>query len=147
MQIIRTPSGSGMPNGLYRLAAAGAVLVGSFLLLGAYGHLDAVLPTEGDGVFRLLLPGLILAGIGLINLLSCKWLWDGSRPSLSIALATNALALTYLLYLLARGVPGHPVALFTGIVACYWVLLLAIRFGLVWPVDGARTSAGGAVDS
>ncbi len=136
-----------MRNSLHTLCAVGAVLVGTFLLMGAYGHLEAVLPIEGDGAFALVLPGLILASGGLVNLALCKWLWDGSERALSGALVINALALVYLLYLLAIGVPGHPVAMFTGIVACYWALLLATRLGLVWPADAGRASADDAVDS
>jgi hypothetical protein len=48
-------------NWLPPLSAVGAALVGIFLLLGAYGHLEAVLPAVagegGAGTFRLLLPG------------------------------------------------------------------------------------------
>lgn len=135
-------------NGLYPLSAAGLLLVGAFLMLGAYGHFEAVLPSLSDvdqdaNTFALLLPGLILAAAGVLSVALCKSLWDGSRRGLDAALAINTLALGYLLYLLWKGVPGHPVAMFTGIVACNLLLLLATRLGMVWRVGGSAAGNDG----
>ncbi|MEL7448473.1 MAG: hypothetical protein AAFN78_04645 [Pseudomonadota bacterium] len=137
-----------MRNGLHRVAAGGAVLVGIFLLMGAAGHFEAVLPVvndpgrEGSG-FALLVPGLILAAAGLFSVSLCKALWDARRWGINVALTTNALALVYLLYLMWRGVPDHPVALFTGIVACNLLVLVATRAGLVWPAQSPSSGEDG----
>ena len=136
-----------MRNGLHRLAAAGAVLVGVFLLMGAAGHFEAVLPViddperEANG-FALLLPGLILAAAGVFSVSLCKALWDAARWAVNVALTTNALALIYLLYLMWRGVPDHPVALFTGIVACNLLVLVVTRAGLTWPAEPPSSTGG-----
>jgi hypothetical protein len=72
-------------NWLPPLSAVGAALVGIFLLLGAYGHLEAVLPAVagegGAGTFRLLLPGTLLALGGITNIVLCRLLWTGSRAA------------------------------------------------------------------
>ncbi len=132
-------------NGLHRLAAGGAVLVGTFLMMGAYGHIMAVLPVmqsgaSDSGSFALSLPGVILATAGVLSVALCKALWDGRPWALNGAIVINALALIYFSYLLWRGLPGHPVAMFTGVVACNTVLLLATRFGLVWPLSNAGSA-------
>ena len=138
-------------NGLHILAAAGAMLVGVFLLIGAAGHLQAVLPSirdgSGDNALSLLLPGLLLAVAGALNVSSCRPLWDGGRLAMNAALAVNVLALIYLVYLLQKGVPGHPVGLFTGIVACYAVLLALTRLGLVWRVGDPAEEESDPADS
>jgi hypothetical protein len=109
--------------------------------VGANGHLQAVLPLVGEGSFtddehlRLLLPALILGVAGAVNIVLCKLVWDARPSGVSAALVTNSLALLYLVCLLWRGVPDHPIAVFTGIVASYIVLLAANRIGLVWPAD------------
>ena len=125
-------------NGLNKVTAGGAVLVGTFLILGAYGHFDAVWPSiTGDDpatdATALLLPGLILAASGLLGIALCKALWSGLRHAFDAAIVINVLTLVYLVYLLGKGVPGHPIGVFTGIVACNLVLVLAPRLGLVWP--------------
>lgn len=139
-------------NGLHPLSAIGSVLVGTFLVLGAYGHFTAVLPSlsgadRDANTFTLLLPGLILAAAGLLSAALCKVLWDGRRWALDAALGINVMALGYLLYLLWKGVPDHPVAMFSGIVACNLVLLCATRLGLVWRIGGATAGNGGGSDS
>lgn len=128
-------------NGLYRLAAISAILVGVFLILGGYGHIVGVLPriSAAESVaeqLRLWSPGLILGLAGAFSIALSRMLWGGRRLAVDAALGISALALSYLVYLLHRGVPEHPVGLFTGIVACQGVLLLALRAGLVWPVPG-----------
>ena len=129
-------------NGLHKVAAGGAALVGTFLVLGAYGHFEAVWPAISRGgksgnAMALALPGVILVFTGVFSVALCKSLWDGRRMAVDAALAINTLALVYLVYLLLRGVPGHPVGLFTGIVACNVTLLAATRAGLVWPAPKA----------
>jgi hypothetical protein len=135
-------------NGLYPLSAAGSLLAGIFLLLGAYGHFEAVLPSlsaahDDANAFALLLPGSILAAAGVLSVALCKSLWDGRRRGLNAALTINTLTLAYLLYLMWQGVPNHPVAVFTGIVACNLVVLLTTRLGMVWQIGGAAAGSGG----
>ncbi len=115
----------------HRLAAVLAAAVGVFLLLGAFGHLDAVWALARDWSFEsllLLLPGAILLVIGLFNLLATGPLWTGRPGVLSIALGLNTGLLAYLVYLLLRGVPGHPLLFFTGLVSGLLVLLAVSRF-------------------
>jgi hypothetical protein len=130
---------AGNENRLPRVGAGAAVVVGAFLLLGAHGHVDAVLPAVRDGTGEslwLLLPGLILGMAGAANIALCKLVWDASPSGLTAALAVNSLTLLYLAWLLWTGVvPDHPIALFTGVVASHAVLLAANRFGLVWPAE------------
>lgn len=131
-------------NLLYNLCAIGAVAVGVFLLLGAWGHFEAVLPLlrgdaagAGQSAFALLLPSVLLAVGGVLNGVLCKVLWDGRRSAVDFALVLNLLLLGYLAWLLWVGVPGHPVATFAGVVAGNIVLLAATRLGLVWPATAA----------
>lgn len=135
-------------NSLYRVAAGGGVVLGVFLLLGGFGHLQAVRPaleqagsTSDASAFALLLPALMLLTTGLIDIALCRALWRGSAWSLNLALLSNTLATTYLMYLLAQGVPGHPIGLFLALVASFVLLLGVIRLGLVWPA--AASSAEG----
>ena len=142
-------SGSDMPggsprNGLHGLAAAGAVLLGLFLLAGAGGHIVAVWPVLDSDIgasfakrFAVLLPGLVLLAGGMINLVFCWPLWAGTRWALHASIAGNLINAIYFGWLLARGVPEHPIGLFLAAVASYLLLLGAIRAGLVWPA--ART--------
>ena len=133
------PESTDGANRLPRLSAGAAVLVGAFLLLGAFGHVEAVWPRiqgEADAAvpaLRLLLPAVLLGLGGVTNLALCKLLWDGDARGLLAALFTNSLLLAYLIYLLWRGVPGHPLVTFTSVVASFLVLVAAQRFGLVWP--------------
>ncbi len=132
-------------NWLPRLASAGAALLGIFLLLGAWGHLqavtDAVFGSGADSTanrLALLLPFAVLAVTGLTNLAIFNPLWNGTTLALHLALASNGLALAYLLYLLVIGIPGHPVGLFTALVVSEWLVLVAVRLGLVWPCPAPR---------
>ena len=126
-------------NRLHVFTASSALLVSAWLIAGAYGHLAAVLPvTAGDGNrngFTLLLPGLLLGFAAALNAALCKWLWDGRIQALNVAIVLNAALLIYLIYLLLRGVPGHPLASFSAIVATFLLLLVATRSGLVWPAE------------
>ncbi len=128
-------------NSLYSLAAIGGVLLGLFLIAAAYGHLSAVWPSidsgmsaSGNSRFVLLLPGLLLATTGLINIGLCRVLWIGMSWALQLALVSNVLAGAYFTYLLlSQEVPDHPIGHFVAMVSSYIILLGAIRFGLVWP--------------
>ena len=127
-------------NSLYSIAAVGGILLGAFLLAGAYGHFAAVWPGvtgEPDAAtrerFSLLFPGIVLAATGVVNVALCRALWTGTYWALQLALAMNLLAAVYLGYLLTRGVPGHPIGEFLAVVLSYVVLLGAIRMGLIWP--------------
>lgn len=127
-------------NSLHRLASGGGVLLGVFLLTGAFGHFVAVWPAFNAGVIAsdnsrvaLLLPGLMLAATGLLNIGLCRALWTGTMWSLQLALLFNGVTAVYLAYLLIHGVPDHPIGLFLALVSSYVLVLGAIRVGLVWP--------------
>lgn len=127
-------------NLLFNLAAIGGVFLAFFLLLGAYGHLAAVLPAigaESNMSIGLLLPGLLLLATGILNVALCTFLWNGKHWSLQLALLGNGLTLAYLAYLLWTDIPDHPIGLFLALVTCYVVLLGATWFGLVWPSRGS----------
>ncbi|MEM1412818.1 MAG: hypothetical protein AAGH19_10720 [Pseudomonadota bacterium] len=114
----------------YRLVAVFAGVVGVFLLLGSFGHLDATMSlVRGLSLPTLLLlfPGVLLLGIGLFNLLASWGLWNGKPLIYSVAVGINGLLLAYLAFLLLRGVPGHPLWFFTGLVGAYFLLLMAVR--------------------
>ena len=115
----------------YRLAALFATSVGVFLLLGSFGHLGATWPMlQGVSLpsVLLLLPGVLLLAVGLFNVLASWGLWNGKRPVYSFAVGLNGLLLAYIAFLLARGVPGHPLWFFTLMVAAYLLLLAVVRF-------------------
>lgn len=127
------------PNLLYRVAAISGAILATFLLLGAWGHFMAIWPrlTGPDAVsvdrLTLVLPGavLLLAGVG--NTGTLYGLWRRGRTSLHVALVINGAAATYIAYLLARGVPDHPIGFFLALVAGHLVVLGSIRVGLRWP--------------
>ncbi|MFC6635598.1 hypothetical protein [Microbulbifer taiwanensis] len=131
---------SGLPrNALYNLAAVAAVFLSVFLTLGAYGHFAAVwvqMMGEDTAMLRrllLMLPGAMLAGTAVLNILLSKPLWQARGFALTVALAGNLLTMAYLVYLLIRGVPGHPIGTFLALEMSYFILLVGIRAGLVWP--------------
>ncbi len=126
-------------NDLYRLAAVTGLLLGSFLLAGASGHLIAVwpiLPLESGEisaqVWSLLFPGLVLACGCIANLTLTIGLWRGRSRAMYASLSFNAVCAIYLAFLLAKGVPGHPIGKFLTLVSCQVLLLSAIAAGLVW---------------
>jgi hypothetical protein len=132
-------------NSLHRIAAASGVLVGVFLLLGGYGHLvgvrealEAAIETPGESAFTLVLPGLLLIGTGLVDLGICRALWWGARWPVTLGLIANVIATLYVAFLLAEGLPNHPVGFFLALLSSHVVLLGAIRAGLVWPAQNAR---------
>ena len=130
-------------NALYPLASGGGVLLGLFLLGAAYGHFSAVWPViagseapPNSSRLSLLLPGLLLATIGLINIGLCRHLWAGKRWALHLALVLNVLAGMYLVYLLlSQAVPNHPIGIFVALVSSYLIMLAVIRLGLIWPME------------
>lgn len=141
---------SGNPrNSLYNLAAIGGALLGLFLIIAAHGHLWAVWPdinsgksASGSSRLVLILPGLILATIGLMNIAIFRVLWVGMNWALHLALIINVLAAAYFTYLLlGQSAPGHPIGQFVATMCSYIILLMAIRVGLVWP---ARVSTAQA---
>lgn len=129
-------------SALHALAAVGGVLIGFFLLAGAYGHYAAVGPVL-DGAadplpndrFGLLLPVLMLALPGVIDIGVCRAVWAGKQWSLNLAAAANFSAAIYLAYQMLRGIPGHPIGLFLALVSSYTLVLAAIRMGLEWPAS------------
>jgi|GEM_PF-1754121 len=139
-------------NALYRLASGGGLLLGLFLLGAAYGHFAAVWPVidgskdpSGSSRLSLLLPGLLLATTGLINIGLCRVLWIGMRWAVNLALVSNVLTAMYFIYLLvSQAAPNHPIGPFVALVSSYIILLVAIRLGLVWPASkimGSEKSA------
>ncbi|MFD1217728.1 hypothetical protein [Microbulbifer celer] len=127
-------------NALYNLAAISTALLGFFLTLGAYGHFGAVWGEilDADTAARrrifLMLPGVMLTATAVLNILLSKPLWQARSYALNVGLAGNLLTTSYLVYLLVRGVPDHPIGAFLALEISYVVLLAGIRAGLVWPV-------------
>ncbi len=105
---------------LARVTGIYAVVVGVFLLLGAWGHLAAVWPTS----LKILMPGLFLAAAGVLNLALCRGLWCAQPRALRWAAIGTGLAFLWLLSLFIGGVPGHPISTFTVIVGLYLALVL-----------------------
>ncbi|WP_226647725.1 hypothetical protein [Microbulbifer variabilis] len=126
-------------NALYRLAAIGAVILGLFLTLGAQGHFVAIWPmviSEGMDLSHgllLMLPGVMLAGTAVLNLLLCKPLWQERAYALNVTLTGNLLTMSYLFYLMIRGVPNHPIGVFLALEMSFVLLLVVTRAGLIWP--------------
>ncbi|WP_444922377.1 hypothetical protein ACJJID_08725 [Microbulbifer sp. CnH-101-G] len=126
-------------NALYRLAAIGAVILGLFLTLGAQGHFVAIWPMvisdemDLSHGLLLMLPGVMLAGTAALNLLLCKPLWQERGYALNVTLTGNLLTMSYLFYLMIRGVPNHPIGVFLALEMSFVLLLVATRAGLVWP--------------
>lgn len=116
--------------------------VGVFLLLGGFGHLAAIWPpAEGFTVefVVLLLPALLLLGIGSFNLLVTRALWLGSARVYSMALGLNGVLMAYLLYLLFSGVPGHPLMTFVAIVGVFIAALAFVRMSSSGAADPATS--------
>lgn len=136
---LSSPTSGLQRNALYNLAAGGAVLLGAFLTLGAYGHFAAVWAqmmgedTALQRRFLLMLPGAMLAGTAVLNILLSKPLWQARGYALTVTLAGNLLTTVYLIYLLIRSVPGHPIGTFLALEMSYVILLAGIRAGLAWP--------------
>ncbi|WGL17217.1 hypothetical protein PVT68_02690 [Microbulbifer bruguierae] len=134
-------------NALYKLAAAGALLLGVLLILGAYGHFVAVwsaITGEETGFLRrvlLMLPGAMLASTAALNILFTKPLWQARGYALTITLAGNLLTMLYLIYLMIQGVPDHPIGVFLALEMSQVILLVAIRAGLVWPAAADMPAA------
>lgn len=132
-------------NGLYKLATCGALLVSLLFCVGAYGHFVAVWwqivggDTDLQKRLLLLLPGAVLTGTAALNLLLSRTLWQARSYALNGLLAANFFTLCYLIYLMLSGVPGHPIGSFLVLVTSEVILLLAIRVGLVWPVESAAS--------
>ncbi|MEJ2419417.1 MAG: hypothetical protein P8Y45_21335 [Exilibacterium sp.] len=104
--------------------------------MGAYGHFVAVwaqMTGEDTAIQRrllLMLPGAMLAGTAVLNILLSKSLWQARGYALTVALMGT---MVYLIYLLIRVVPDHPIGIFLALETSYVILLLGIRAGLVWP--------------
>ncbi|MFI2810039.1 hypothetical protein [Microbulbifer sp. JSM ZJ756] len=136
---VSSPSQETQRNSLYSLAAVGAVLLGILLTMGAYGHFAAVweqMMSDETALPRrllLMLPGATLAGTAVLNILLSKPLWQGRGYALTATLVGNLLATAYLVYLIIRGVPGHPIGIFLALEMSLVILLVSIRAGLVWP--------------
>lgn len=129
-------------NSLYPLAAVVGVLLGALLLAGASGHFTAIwpllesvpAPSVGER-FALLLPGSILLGTGLANVLLCWVLWTGKHWAAPVALAANIIAAGYFAYLFSRGIPDHPIGVFLVAATSYALLLGGLSLGLTWPAN------------
>ena len=82
----------------------------------------------------LMLPGVMLVGTAALNVLLSKPLWQGRGYALTITLAGNLLTMLYLIYLMIKDVPDHPIGVFLALEMSLVILLVAIRAGLVWAV-------------
>lgn len=134
------------PNMLPRLASVAGVLLGLFLMLGAYGHFAAVWPTLADSAdatifkrFVLIVPGAVLVLTGAINIGFCRLLWTSVAWTLKLALVFNMATVIYLTYLLTTDITGHPIGLFLALVSSHALVLGAISMGLAWPAMDARS--------
>lgn len=133
-------------NALYRLAGVGSVLLGLLFLVGASGHLSETWPMvvadpPENRSLRLLLPGLILALAGLLNVSLCWGLWVAKPVASRLTVIVNLLVTFYLAYLLHRGVPDHPIGFFLAFASSQTILLGAIQAGLTWPAAGAKATS------
>ncbi len=141
-----SPEGLPTRNSLHSLASVFGVLLGAFLLAGAYGHFEAVWPIVDGGAeperrVALLLPGAVLLFTGLLNIGLCRALWTGAGWALLLALAANSLAVLYLGFLLYQSVvPDHPIGTFLALVSSFVLILAALRAGLTWPATGADST-------
>ena len=125
-------------NSLYPISATTGGLLTILLTLGAYGHfaaiwLQLVNSPEAWRSALLALPGLMLAATAAINLLLFKPLWQTKHWALWGALTANALTLCYLVWLMWRGVPNHPIGVFLTLQLSYVIMLSATAAGLRWP--------------
>ena len=141
--LVSSSTAKPLGNDLYRLVAVSSVLVGLFFAAGASGHIVAVWPMvvgETNDFYTqrqvLLLPGFVLATSCLVNFCACWPLWQGKRWALHLALIINLLASLYLGYLLHRGIPDHPIAVFLAVASTQVILLGAIKAGFIWPTVG-----------
>ncbi|WP_231757241.1 hypothetical protein [Microbulbifer elongatus] len=100
-------------------------------ILSQFGE-DTALPRR---LLRLL-PGTILAGAAVLNMLFSRPLWQTHSYALTATLVGNLLATLYLIYLMIAGVPDHPIGVFLTMKTSLLILLTALRCGLVWPVAG-----------
>ncbi|MEM6639704.1 MAG: hypothetical protein AAF610_07365 [Pseudomonadota bacterium] len=129
--------------GLYRIASANCVLVGLLCLTGAHGHVfavwDSVVDASGSRV-ALLMPAVQLAFTGFSNLLLAAAVWRRGSLAIWMALFINVVAAVYFSCLLHQGVTDHPIGLFLAVVAAHSLVLVALKMGLMWPVESARTA-------
>ena len=124
-------------NDLYRIAAVWGVLVGALFLAGAGGHVVAIW-LDLDHFMQistmiLLLPSVLLATTGLINIAVCRSVWRAAAISMRVVLVSNFLLAGYLVYLFHYGPVDHPIGFFLALSSCYCLLLAAIQLGLRWP--------------
>ncbi|MBB5210509.1 hypothetical protein [Microbulbifer hydrolyticus] len=144
---VSSTTGDVQRNNLYNVAAVGAVLLAALLILGAHGHFVAVWAQimDGDAAMQrrllLMLPGAMLAGTAVLNIFLSKSLWQERGYALSITLTANLVAMTYLVYLLVRGVADHPIGVFLTLEMSLVILLAGIRAGLVWPAESVPAHA------
>lgn len=126
-------------NDLYRIASGGGLILSLFLFAGSFGHLTAILPSllgvraavDPDWLL-LLLPAVALAAACLSNALLVVPLWRRRDYAARLSLSVNLAATAYFAYLLASGVPDHPIGVFLTLIGCQLTVLLAIAMGLCW---------------
>jgi hypothetical protein len=127
---------------LTKITAVAALVVGVFLALGGFGHLQGTWggisnndELSGLQIFAMLASGGVLLIPGLINIGSCIWIWRAKPKALLINTMVTLLAFAYLVYLLIAGVPNHPIGFFAIILAAYLVLLFNARKSLTSQVN------------
>jgi len=113
------------------LTASASLVVGVFLVMGGYGHLNAVIPiwlaqdqSFGISSLVLLATGGVLLLPGVINLVTCWWIWRRRKWAFVLSLAATSASFLYLAYLLITGVPGHPIVFFAVLIGAYLALLV-----------------------
>jgi len=119
---------------LCKISAFAAVLVGVFLILGGYGHLEAIIAgirSQGEQPGMAFLPRMATGGVllipGLFNIAASPWIWLGKSQALLLSLVLTLASFLYFVYLLVVGVPDHPIAAFAVIVGAYLALLIFTR--------------------
>jgi hypothetical protein len=122
---------------LTKITAVAALVVGVFLVIGGYGHLQGTWggltdnnELSGLETFTMLASGGVLLIPGLINIVSCIWIWRAKPKALLFSILVTLIAFAYLFYLLVNGVPNHPIGFFALLLAAYLLLLLYTRSDL-----------------
>jgi cation transport ATPase len=122
-----------------KLAAISAVTIGTFLLLGGGGHLNAILKTTADQPFDYRFVSLItISGIlmlpGIVSIVTSYWLWLGKNWAYVSCLLSAAALMIYLCLLTYMKIQvgdrstntGDEVYFFTGFVLLYLVLMMSV---------------------
>lgn len=115
-----------------RIVAAAATLSGALLVMGAVGHLQAVVNVRIargrpiDSRFAYLLAvGAFLLIVGVIDLVSSWQMWKGGKKGLFVSAIATAALLVYFVVLLMLPDRGDPVRTFLVMQSLYLTIALA----------------------